>query len=90
MNDNLEILDLDKKNQTETISDNTSKKVSILETYGENLSKKEYVTNPAIGREFEIEQAIEVEYLGLVLNMSLNELFILKYMIENKKNSNIL
>ena len=36
------------------------KKVSILETYGENLSKKEYVTNPAIGREHEIEQAIEI------------------------------
>ena len=36
------------------------KKVSILETYGENLSKKEYVTNPAIGREHEIDQAIEI------------------------------
>ena len=35
-------------------------KVSILETYGENLSKREYVTNPAIGRDFEIEQAIEI------------------------------
>jgi len=36
------------------------KKVSILETYGENLSKKEYVTNPAIGRDSEIEQAIVI------------------------------
>ena len=35
-------------------------KVSILDTYGENLSKKEYVTNPAIGRDSEIEQAIEI------------------------------
>ena len=33
---------------------------SILDTYGENLSKKEYVTNPAIGREREIEQSIEI------------------------------
>lgn len=35
-------------------------KYSILDIYGENLSRKEYVTNPAIGREREIEQAIEI------------------------------
>ena len=35
-------------------------KYRILDTYGENLSRKEYVTNPAIGREHEIEQAIEI------------------------------
>ena len=35
-------------------------KYSILETFGENLSKKEYVTNPAIGRDKEIEQTIEI------------------------------
>ena len=39
---------------------NSNKKVSILDTYGENLSKKEYVTNPAIGRESEIEQTIMI------------------------------
>ena len=44
----------------EEVVDKRMKKVSILETYGENLSKKEYVTNPAIGREHEIEQAIEI------------------------------
>ena len=54
MNDNLEIIDLDKEQKTE------KPKFSILETYGENLSKKEYVTNPAIGREHEIEQTIEI------------------------------
>ena len=48
MEDNLEVIDFEK----------TPDKVSILETYGENLSSKEYVTNPAIGRESEIEQAI--------------------------------
>ncbi|NLC48456.1 MAG: ATP-dependent Clp protease ATP-binding subunit [Tenericutes bacterium] len=55
MNEKLEILDLDLK-----VTQNVEKtnKVSILETYGENLSKKEYVTNPAIGRESEIEQSI--------------------------------
>ena len=49
MND-LEILELD----------NAPKKVSILDTYGENLSKKEYVTNPAIGRDREIEETIVI------------------------------
>ena len=49
----------DTNNSEEQINKNTQK-VSILETYGENLSKKEYVTNPAIGREYEIEQAIEI------------------------------
>jgi len=37
-----------------------SNKVSILDTYGENLSKKEYVTNPAIGRDKEIEETIVI------------------------------
>lgn len=33
-------------------------KLNILETYGENLTKKEYVTNPAIAREAEIEKTL--------------------------------
>ncbi len=49
MNDNIEVMDFNDKNNN---------KVSILDTYGENLSRKEYVTNPAIGRDKEIEQAI--------------------------------
>ena len=55
MNDNLEILELDKPNNEEK-----KLKFSVLETYGENLSKKEYVTNPAIGRDKEIEEAIVI------------------------------
>ncbi len=46
--------------ENENNSTNNIKKVSILDTYGENLSKKEYVTNPAIGRDSEIEQTIEI------------------------------
>lgn len=59
MDNDIEIVDLDSSNKG---NDDNSRngKVSILETYGENLSRKEYVTNPAIGREFEIEQAIEI------------------------------
>ena len=55
MND-IEIIDLDKKEEEEK----KYTKPSILEIYGENLSKKEYVTNPAIGRDKEIEQTIEI------------------------------
>ena len=58
MND-FEIIDLDKKT-SETTEEVKPHKISILETYGENLSKKEYITNPAIGRDKEIEQAIEI------------------------------
>ncbi len=35
-----------------------SNRPSILDTYGENLLNKEYVTNPAIGRDREIEETI--------------------------------
>lgn len=31
-------------------------KISILKSYGENFTEKEYITNPAIGREEEIKQ----------------------------------
>ena len=34
------------------------KRLSILETYGENLSDKTYITNPAIGREKEIKETV--------------------------------
>ena len=73
MNNSFEIIELEEKNtnpeeevnqvKVESVSESINKnmqKVSILETYGENLSKKEYVTNPAIGRDHEIEQAIEI------------------------------
>ena len=35
-----------------------TKKLSILTTYGENFSKKKFITNPAIGREEEIKQLV--------------------------------
>ena len=38
--------------------ENNSKKISILDTYGENFTQKEYITNPAIGRSEEIKQLI--------------------------------
>ena len=69
MNDNLEIIDFNKSNENTSEDNKTSlekaaqervNQLSILETFGENLSRKEYVTNPAIGREKEIEQSIEI------------------------------
>ncbi len=72
MNEEIEVLAFSKDNVVSTTVGPTvnndkaeptpEKKVrfSILDTYGENLSRKEYVTNPAIGREHEIEQAIEI------------------------------
>lgn len=41
-----------------TRMDTTKPKLSILETYGENFTQKEYITNPAIGRDEEIKQLI--------------------------------
>ena len=44
-------------NENKVTSDG-SKKKGVLQTYGENLSTKTYVTNPAIAREEEIEKTI--------------------------------
>ena len=60
MNQEFEILEFDNDVVDNNSSGTKPPKVSILDTYGENLSKKEYVTNPAIGRDFEIEQTIEI------------------------------
>ena len=35
-----------------------SKRISILEKYGENFQEKDYITNPAIGRDEQIKQLI--------------------------------
>ena len=45
--------------ETLTLNDNyDTEKMSILEKYGENLTTKTYVTNPAIARDNEIEKTI--------------------------------
>ena len=48
------------KSTMEKAAEERVSKLSILETFGENLTKKEYITNPAIGRDKEIEQTIEI------------------------------
>lgn len=52
MNDNIEIIDI---NFNEDIDPN-----SVIGLYGEDLTKKQYVTNPAIAREEEIKKLIVV------------------------------
>jgi len=39
-------------------SDNNDNKLSIIDLYGEDLSAREFITNPAIGRDDEINQMI--------------------------------
>ena len=39
-------------------SNQERKRLSIIDTYGENFTEREYITNPAIGREEEIKQMI--------------------------------
>ena len=46
--DSLEILQIE----------NFIKKFSVVENYGEYLTKKDFITNPAIGRDDEINQMI--------------------------------
>jgi len=42
----------------ENIRDNSVNNLGLLEKYGENFTKREYITNPAIGRDEEIKQLI--------------------------------
>ena len=44
--------------KTEESFDIKEKRISILESYGENLSEREYITNPAIGRDEQIKQLV--------------------------------
>lgn len=59
---NEEITRLTKRNQNinsngeQNTYDIKSKRISILDTYGENFIKKEFITNPAIGREKELKE----------------------------------
>ena len=48
-NENIETLD---------ITPTTPNKISIIERYGEDLTQKEYITNPSIGRDNEINEMI--------------------------------
>ena len=58
----------DDKNKEETKEEknDTKPKKSMLEKYGENLTTKVYVTNPAIAREEEIEKTILTILFGIV------------------------
>lgn len=56
---NEEYTNLSKANKEMKNTDNfdiKSKRISILKTYGENFNEKEFITNPAIGREEELKE----------------------------------
>ena len=64
-NENLEVLDINnnKENIEELVIDNNKNTneytgFSIIKNYGEDLTNKTYITNPAIGREEEINKMI--------------------------------
>ena len=62
-NEELEVLNVDNDiEKLEVLEDTNSNiidnKVSILNNYGEDLTSKEYITNPAIGRDDEINKMI--------------------------------
>jgi len=44
--------------QQQVTSNNEVKKISILDTYGDNFTERVYITNPAIGRDEEIKQMV--------------------------------
>ena len=55
------IIDSETEDKVETNNnenDKAQESLEIIEEYGENFSKKEYVTNPAIGRDNEIQELI--------------------------------
>lgn len=56
---NEEFTNLSKMNRKMSDGENfdiKSKRISILKTYGENFNDKEFITNPAIGREDELKE----------------------------------
>lgn len=55
-NENIEILNLDE----ETVTNEVPETFSVIKSYGEDLTAKTYVTNPAIARESEIKKLIIV------------------------------
>lgn len=58
-NNEIEIFDLNERiEKLELVTEKRSDKFSVIENYGEDLSSKPFITNPAIGREEEINKMI--------------------------------
>ena len=58
MNDNIETLNEINIDEVDTLDEEMPKRFSIIDNYGENLTSREYITNPAIGRDQEINDMI--------------------------------
>ena len=55
---NNDIGNIDRKDNDGNSFDIRKKRISILSNYGENFNDKEYITNPAIGRDEQIKQML--------------------------------
>ena len=61
LDENIEKLTTETNNNEQKNNEtNKENKISVLERYGEDLTKKEYITNPSIGRDKEINRMIEI------------------------------
>ncbi len=59
LDENIEKLTTETNNNEQKNNEtNKENKISVLERYGEDLTKKEYITNPSIGRDKEINEMI--------------------------------
>ena len=59
LDENIEKLSTETNNNEQKNNEtNKENKISVLERYGEDLTKKEYITNPSIGRDKEINEMI--------------------------------
>ena len=59
LDENIETLTTKTNNNEQKNNEtNQENKISVLERYGEDLTKKEYITNPSIGRDKEINEMI--------------------------------
>ena len=57
MENNIEVFNLENNEKKDT---SVPKKFSVINSYGEDLTKKSYITNPAIARDEEIKRLIIV------------------------------
>ena len=58
IDDNIETLNEINIDEVDNLDEKIPKRFSIIDNYGENLTSREYITNPAIGRDQEINDMI--------------------------------
>ena len=66
--DNIEILDINDQPHNEPHNETDSQTVnfSVVKAYGEDLTAKKYITNPAIARDDEIKKLIIILLIMII------------------------